>query len=183
MGKWSTIISLIYSKDELSFKVMRMWAQSKISSCCICDWCVVFVIGVLYLWLVWINKNGRQGESKIINTNGGKFYRPSSSYKNLLDRVTFWIVYIAWRVGYKIVTHNATFLGVGRRNSFFCACVAKTVLIFLLSLLLCILLWCWCLKIAKWTDPINVNIRFQTLHISLSFLSCFATQSYMQIHM
>ena len=30
--------------------------------------------------------------------------------------------------------------------------------------------------------PINVNIRFQTLCI-LSFLSCFAAQSYVQIHM
>ena len=32
------IISLIHPKDELSFKEMRMWGQSKISSCSICDW-------------------------------------------------------------------------------------------------------------------------------------------------
>ena len=38
-GKWPTIISLIHPKDELSFKEMRMWGQSKISSCFICDWC------------------------------------------------------------------------------------------------------------------------------------------------
>ena len=39
MGKWPTIISLIHPKDELSFKEIRMWGQSKISSCFICDWC------------------------------------------------------------------------------------------------------------------------------------------------
>ena len=38
----------------------------------------------------------RQGESKIPNTNGGKLLRrPSTSYKKLLDRVTFGIIYIA----------------------------------------------------------------------------------------
>ena len=119
--------------------------------------------GLFAVLLVWSVRNGRQGEFKIINNNGGKLYRPSSSYKNLLDRVNFWTVFIAWRVGYKIVAYNATFLGVGRRISIFCVCVAKTVLILLLSLLLCILLWWWCVKIAKWTEPINVNIRFQTL--------------------
>ena len=29
----------IHPEDELSFKEMRVWGQSKISSCCICDWC------------------------------------------------------------------------------------------------------------------------------------------------
>ena len=38
-GKRPTVISLIHPKDGLSFKEMRMWGQSKISSCCICDWC------------------------------------------------------------------------------------------------------------------------------------------------
>ena len=33
MEKWSTVISLIHSQDELSFKEMRMWGQTKISSC------------------------------------------------------------------------------------------------------------------------------------------------------
>ena len=32
-GKWLTVISLIHPEDELSFKEMRMWGQSKISSC------------------------------------------------------------------------------------------------------------------------------------------------------
>ena len=74
----------------------------------------------LYLWLVWIKKNGRHGHSKITNTNGGKlFRRPSSSYKKLLDRVAFWTGYIAWRVGYKFVTYNATSAGVGERNRLF----------------------------------------------------------------
>ena len=65
---------------------------------------------------------------------------------------------------------------------FLCVFVAETVL--LLSLLLCILLWWWCVKIAKWTGSINANMRFHSLNYSLNFfLSCFATQSYVQIHM
>ena len=39
MGKWPTVITLIHPEDELSFKEMRMWDQSEISSCCICSWC------------------------------------------------------------------------------------------------------------------------------------------------
>ena len=39
MGKEPTVISRIHPKDELSLKEIRMWSQSKISSCCICDWC------------------------------------------------------------------------------------------------------------------------------------------------
>ena len=42
--------------------------------------------------------------------------RPFSSYKKLLDRVSFWIMYIPWRVGYKIAAYNATSVGVGRKN-------------------------------------------------------------------
>ena len=59
-------------------------------------------------------------------------HRPSSSYKKLLDRVAFWIVYIAWRVWYKVFAHNATSVGVGRGNRLFCVCVAETVLLLLL---------------------------------------------------
>ena len=56
----------------------------------------------------------------ITNINGEKLIRsPSSSYKRLLDRVTFGIMYIAWRVGCKIVARNATSVGVGRRNTLF----------------------------------------------------------------
>ena len=129
---------------------------------------------LLYLWLVWIKKNGRQGEPKITNTNGGKLLRrPSSSYKKLLDKSAFWTVYIAWRVGYKIVACNTTSVGVGRTNTLFWA--GKTVLFLLLSMLLCILLWCWCVEIAKWIGSINVNMRFQTLCIILFFiLFCYA---------
>ena len=54
-GKWPTVISLIHPQDELSFKEMRMWGYSKISSCCICDW-------------YKFKRNGRQGESKVTNT-------------------------------------------------------------------------------------------------------------------
>ena len=69
------------------------------------------------------------GESMITNTNGGKLRRPSSSYKKLLDRVTFWIVYIAWTVGYKIVPYNVTSVGIGRKNRLFGGCVAETIII------------------------------------------------------
>ena len=41
-------------------------------------------------------------------------------------------MYIAWRVRYKVFAHNATSVGVGRRNRLFCVCVAETVLLFLL---------------------------------------------------
>ena len=89
-------------------------------------------------------------------------------------------MYIAWRVGYKIVTYDVTSTGVRRRNRLFCVCVAETVLLLLLlSILFCILLCWWCVKISKWTGPINVNLRFQTLCIILSFLSCLATQIHM----
>ena len=101
---------------------------------------------------------------------------PSSSYKKLLDRVAFWTVYIPWRAWYKTVSYHAISVGVGRQNRPFCVCVAETVS--LLSVSLCILLLWWCVKIAKWTGPIIVNMRLQTLRIIVSFLSCFATQSY-----
>ena len=65
----------------------------------------------------------------------------------------------------------------GDKIDILCVCVAETVILLLLSVSLCILMWWW-IKIAKWTGPINVNMRFQTLCIILSFLSCFATQSY-----
>ena len=100
----------------------------------------------------------------------------------LLDRVAFWIVYIAWGVGYKIVACNATSVGAGRRNTLFW--VAETVLLFLLlSILLCILLW-WCCRnhqvnrVNKCKHEIS-----DSFCIILSFLSRFATQCYVQIHM
>ena len=127
---------------------------------------VVFVIG----------KNQEKWEA-----GGARDYQhqwPSSSYKTLLDRVTFWIVYIPWTAWYKIVTYNATSVGVGRQNRLFCLCVAETVLV-VVVVVVCILLW-WHVKIAKWTGPINANIRFETLCIIfvLSFLSCSVPQSY-----
>ena len=112
---------------------------------------------LLYLRLVWIKRNGRQGELKITNIMLERFsadLRPAISY---------------WRVGYKILAYNATSVGAGRRNrcyyQYHCVyCSGDGV------------------KIVTWTGPINVNMRFQTFYI-LSFLSCFATQNYVQIHM
>ena len=86
---------------------------------------------LLYLWLVWIKRIMRQGESKIPHINGGKIpRRPSSSCKTLLDWVALGIVHIAWRVWYKNMACNATFFGVGRRNIFFlCICTRNCIII------------------------------------------------------
>ena len=43
---YSHVFSLIHPVDEFSFKEMRTWGQSKISSCCICVWCKSREIGV-----------------------------------------------------------------------------------------------------------------------------------------
>ena len=74
---YSHIFSLIHSADESSFKEMKTWDQSKISSCCLCVWCKSREIK-------W------QGESKI--TNGGELLRKPSSYRKLLDRAAFRIL-------------------------------------------------------------------------------------------
>ena len=74
MGKWSTVISLIHPKDELSFKEVRMWDQCKISSCCI--------------WIGVNQEKWEAGGAKITNNNGGKLLRRRPScYKKVLDRV------------------------------------------------------------------------------------------------
>ena len=92
----------------------------------------------------------------------------------LLDRVAFWIVYIAWRVGYKIVACKATSVGVGRRNTLFW--VAETVLLFLLlSILLCILLW-WCFR-NRQVNRVNKckHEISDSLHYSIFFIPfCYA---------
>ena len=121
---------LIHTKDELSFKEMRLWGLSKISSGCTCDW--------------WIKRNGRQEEFKITNTNGGQlFCRPSSSYKKLLDRAAFWIVYIAWREVYKIVAYNATSVEIGRRNRLFvCICSRNCIIIIIIIVYIIVVVVC-----------------------------------------
>ena len=62
---------------EFSFKEMRTRGQSKISSCCICDWCKSREIG-------GNRKQGRAGGVvNIPNTNGGKLLsRPLYSCKS-----------------------------------------------------------------------------------------------------
>ena len=41
----SHISSLIYPVDELSFKEMKIWCQSKISTYCFCVWCELRELG------------------------------------------------------------------------------------------------------------------------------------------
>ena len=69
------------------------------------------------------------------NTTGGKLLRRPSSYKKLLDKVTFCIAYIALRVGYKIVAYNATFVGMGRRTTLFCVCSRKCIVIVIINII------------------------------------------------
>ena len=149
----------------------------------------------LYLWLVWIKRKGRQVESKITNTNiftnlptiesywtESPFLHRPSSYKKLLERAAFWIVYIAWRVGYKVVAYNTTSVGVAWRNRLFlCVCVAETVLLLILINIVYIAVVVACQN-GQLNGPVNVNMIFQALCNILSFLSSFATQSFAQTH-
>ena len=139
MGKWPTVISLIHPKDEfeLSFKEMRIWGQSKISSCFIYDWCESRVVG------------GR--ESQRLPTP-----MVESFFADHLPAIKS-----CWRVGYKIVAYNAISVGVGRQKRLFFVYVPQKLLLLLLSMLLCI----------------YIVVVVVALCI-LSFLSCFATQSY-----
>ena len=166
MGKWPTLISLIHSP--------RGWVilQGNEGVGSVQD----FIL--LYLRLVWIKRNRRQGESNIINTIGGKLLRrPSSSYKKLCERAALWIVYIAWREGYKIVAYNATSVGVGREIHFFvCMCKKLCCYYYCYYQYHCVYCCCDGVKIPKWMGAININMIFQTLCIILSFLFCFDTQ-------
>ena len=122
MGKWLTVISLPPS---------RKWG------------CGVSARFHLAVFAIGVNQEKWKARRvQDYNTNGGKLLcRPSSGYKKLLDRVTFWIVHITLRVGYKIVAFNATSVGVGRRNYLFvCMCSRNCIELLLLSILLCILL-------------------------------------------
>ena len=75
----SQVFSIIYPVGEFSFKEMRTWSKSKISSYCFC--------------LVWIKRFRSLRECKITNTNGGTLlHRPFSSYRKLLDWVGFRIL-------------------------------------------------------------------------------------------
>ena len=51
---YSLNFSLIHPVDEFSFKEMRTYGQSKISSCCLCVWCKSTEMGV---------GGGRKGEA------------------------------------------------------------------------------------------------------------------------
>ena len=45
-------------------------------------------------------------------------------------------MYIAWRVGYKIVAYNVTSVWVGEKKYFFCVCVAETVYIIIIIIII-----------------------------------------------
>ena len=77
MSKWSTVINLIHPKDSYPSRKRGFGVSPRFHL-------------VVFLWLVWIKRNRRQGEPKITNTNGGKLlHRPSFRYKKILDRVVF----------------------------------------------------------------------------------------------
>ena len=76
---YSHVFSLVHRLDEFSFKKMRTWGQSKVSSCCLCVWC----------------KSRELGDRGSLNTIGGNLlHRPSTSYKKAFDRIAFGINYI-----------------------------------------------------------------------------------------
>ena len=86
VGSWPTIHTFLtlstYSLDEFSFKEMRTWGQSKISSCCLCVWCK--------------SRELRGRESSRFPTPIVEIFSADlTSYKKLLGRVTFEIIYIA----------------------------------------------------------------------------------------
>ena len=66
-----------------------------------------------------------------------------------------------WRVGYKIVAYNAISVGLGRQKRLFCVCAAETIIIVIINIIV----------------YIYIFVVVVALCI-LSFLSCFATQSY-----
>ena len=102
---------------------MRMWSQSKISSCFIYDWCKSRVVG------------GR--ESQRLPTQ-----MVESFFADLLPAIKS-----DWRVGYKIVAYNAISVGLGRQKRLFCECAAETIIIVIINIIvyiyIYILLWWW----------------------------------------
>ena len=169
MGKWPKVISLIHPEDELSFKEMRMWGQSKILSCCICDWCESREIEGM-------------GSTRLTTTIVESFSADLlPAIKSYWTESPFILCILPWEKDTKLLHIMPLLLEWGENNTFLWVSIAETVLL-LLSILFCILLWWWCVKITKWTGAINVNTRFQTLCIILSLLSCFVMQCYKQIH-
>ena len=75
------IFSLIHLADEFSFIEMRAWDQNETSSCCVCDWC-------------WSRKIGCRGSPRFPTLMVESFFA-YISYKKLLDRVIFGIMFIA----------------------------------------------------------------------------------------
>ena len=76
---YSHVFSLIHPVDEFSFKEMRTWSQSKISSCCLCVWC---------------KSKEMWGRGSPRFTNGEELLRrpTQTSYRKLLDRFAFRIL-------------------------------------------------------------------------------------------
>ena len=82
---YSHVFSLIHTLplDEFFFKEMRMWGQYKISSCFFCVWCKSRELG------------GRGSPGFATPWWKASLCRRSTSYKKLLGRVAFGIIYIA----------------------------------------------------------------------------------------
>ena len=78
---YSHIFSLIHPLDKVTFKEMRTWSQSKISSRCLCVWCK--------------SRELRGRWSQRFPTRMVEISADLTSYKNSLCRVAFGIIYIA----------------------------------------------------------------------------------------
>ena len=127
------VISLIHPKDELPFKEIRMQGQSAISSSCICNWCESREIG------------GKG--SPILSTSMVESFSPDllPAIKSYWTEPSFELCILLDEHDAKLLHIMSLLLEWGDKIELFCACVAERVFL-LLSALLYILLWLWCVK-------------------------------------
>ena len=126
---------LIHTKDELSFKEMRLWVLSKILPGCTCDWCELKEIG------------GRRS-SRLPTPMVDSFSADLPAIKSYWTERPFELCILLGGKYTKLLHIMPLLFELGEEIDFLCVFVAENVLL-LLSLLLCILLWWWCVKIAK----------------------------------
>ena len=82
---------------------------------------------LLYLWLVWIKRNGRQWESKITNTNGGKLLRRP---------LPFELRILSWESDTKLLHIMPLLLEWGGELHFFvCMCSRNCIIIIIINII------------------------------------------------
>ena len=141
MGKWSTVISLTNPEDELSFKEMRMWGVNQEK---------------------WEARRAQDYQHQ---------WQKASLQTFLLDRVAFWIVYIAWRAWYKLVAYNAISVRVRRQNGLFlCMCNRNCIIIVIINIIVYIVVVVVCQN-RQVNGPNKCKHEISdTLHYSIIFI-------------